>query len=307
MALRLTRTAARSATRLRSTRVARWQHFGCAATRYDDGGASGTLPTAARLLTTSSWNTESEGSSEHTVGAAPSIKLTSARLHAEGAAVSLQFAGGELAKFHSLWLRDHCRCPQCLHPTTLQRMVDTLSIPSDIKPTDVSLVDGGDTLQVLWSSGPGLAAASERPDGSCSAGSVTPHAVHTSTYPAAWLACNAYVYAPGAQAASPVDPRAEAPVSDGEAAAAPAACATPRKQRRPGHAAPWSAEAVATPRWQHTIAQPRGTTAAAAQPACGSDRLHGNPHRVGCCLLRGAGGARRSALLPQRALRCIHG
>jgi Gamma-butyrobetaine hydroxylase-like, N-terminal len=29
---------------------------------------------------------------------------------------------------HHIWLRDHCRCPQCFHPVTKQRLVDTFDV-----------------------------------------------------------------------------------------------------------------------------------------------------------------------------------
>jgi hypothetical protein len=39
-----------------------------------------------------------------------------------------------------VWLRDHCRCSQCFHPITKQRLMDTFSIPLDIQPlkTEIS-------------------------------------------------------------------------------------------------------------------------------------------------------------------------
>lgn len=29
---------------------------------------------------------------------------------------------------HHIWLRDHCRCPECLHPVTKQRLVNTFEV-----------------------------------------------------------------------------------------------------------------------------------------------------------------------------------
>lgn len=29
---------------------------------------------------------------------------------------------------HHLWLRDHCRCPQCFHPVTKQRLFNTFEV-----------------------------------------------------------------------------------------------------------------------------------------------------------------------------------
>lgn len=33
-----------------------------------------------------------------------------------------------------VWLRDHCRCPDCFHTTSFQRLFDSSDIPLDIQP-----------------------------------------------------------------------------------------------------------------------------------------------------------------------------
>ncbi|KAL0954688.1 hypothetical protein HGRIS_003639 [Hohenbuehelia grisea] len=70
-----------------------------------------------------------------------------------------------LSKFHNIWLRDHCRCPSCFHPITKQRLLNTFSIPPDIKPVSARPVQDG--LEVVW-------------DG------------HTSLYPWSWLQTMSY-------------------------------------------------------------------------------------------------------------------
>ncbi|KAK7454519.1 hypothetical protein VKT23_011273 [Stygiomarasmius scandens] len=73
------------------------------------------------------------------------------------------------SRFHHIWLRDHCRCSECFHPTTKQRLVNTFEIPPDLQPLAVeSKVDG---LQVTWPS------------------ASTPH---ISFYPWSWLKHNSY-------------------------------------------------------------------------------------------------------------------
>ncbi|TFK72986.1 Trimethyllysine dioxygenase [Pluteus cervinus] len=72
------------------------------------------------------------------------------------------------SRFHHIWLRDHCRCPLCFHPTTKQRLLNTFEVPRDIKPVSVeSKLDG---LTVTW--------PSSQP--------------HTSFYPWSWLRRNSY-------------------------------------------------------------------------------------------------------------------
>ncbi|KAL6307585.1 Trimethyllysine dioxygenase [Sparassis latifolia] len=71
-------------------------------------------------------------------------------------------------RYHHIWLRDHCRCSQCFHPVTKQRLVNTFEIPPEIKPVNVeSKIDG---LEVTW--------PSSQP--------------HTSFYPWSWLQENSY-------------------------------------------------------------------------------------------------------------------
>jgi len=72
------------------------------------------------------------------------------------------------SRYHNVWLRDHCRCPQCFHSVTKQRLVNTFEIPHDVKPVHVeSKVEG---LEVKW--------PSSQP--------------HTSFYPWSWLQQNSY-------------------------------------------------------------------------------------------------------------------
>lgn len=53
------------------------------------------------------------------------------------------------AELSKLWLRDNCRCAQCVNQDTLQRNFDTFAIPKDISPTEItSKTDGVD---ITWS------------------------------------------------------------------------------------------------------------------------------------------------------------
>ncbi|KIJ51058.1 hypothetical protein M422DRAFT_245033 [Sphaerobolus stellatus SS14] len=72
------------------------------------------------------------------------------------------------ARYHNIWLRDHCRCSECFHPITKQRLVDTFEIPESIQPSQVSSTEAG--LEIIW---PG-----PRP--------------HKSVYPWSWLKRNSY-------------------------------------------------------------------------------------------------------------------
>ncbi|KAJ7739324.1 hypothetical protein B0H14DRAFT_3097406 [Mycena olivaceomarginata] len=72
------------------------------------------------------------------------------------------------SRFHNIWLRDHCRCPECFHPITKQRLVNTFEIPPDITPSQAEPTADG--LRVSW--------PSSQP--------------HVSLYPWSWLQRNSY-------------------------------------------------------------------------------------------------------------------
>ena len=76
---------------------------------------------------------------------------------------SAKFVDGELevswldkvtqARFSPFWLRDHCHSKESLHPDTLQRQVDTFTIPVDIAPAKLEIADSGRTLRIEWQHG----------------------------------------------------------------------------------------------------------------------------------------------------------
>lgn len=53
-------------------------------------------------------------------------------------------------RFAPFWLRDHCHASHSLNAETLQREVDTFSIPQDITPAKIEIRDGGATLGIVW-------------------------------------------------------------------------------------------------------------------------------------------------------------
>ncbi|TPX46766.1 trimethyllysine dioxygenase [Synchytrium endobioticum] len=69
----------------------------------------------------------------------------------ENRKISVTFVDGQETAYNFIWLRDHCRCPKCHHTITKQRLVDTFSIPGDIRPSSVVTDDLNDTLIITWS------------------------------------------------------------------------------------------------------------------------------------------------------------
>ena len=54
------------------------------------------------------------------------------------------------ARFGAFWLRDHCHAEHSLNAETLQRQVDTFSIPEELAATRVEIADAGASLLVHW-------------------------------------------------------------------------------------------------------------------------------------------------------------
>ena len=75
--------------------------------------------------------------------------------------LTIGWRDGRISTFHHLWLRDNC--PQLRHATTGHRVVETSTIPDDIRPSAVTFASAG-TIEITWS-----------PDG------------HVSTFDAGWL------------------------------------------------------------------------------------------------------------------------
>lgn len=61
--------------------------------------------------------------------------------------VKIDWHDGDSVAVPLLWLRDHCECPTCRHPVTLQRQVDTYALPEVLT---AELRVEGDALVLTW-------------------------------------------------------------------------------------------------------------------------------------------------------------
>jgi hypothetical protein len=52
------------------------------------------------------------------------------------------------SSYSYLWLRDNCPCPQCVHPSSRQKLHSSADVPLDIKPTDIKIID--DEAEITW-------------------------------------------------------------------------------------------------------------------------------------------------------------
>ncbi len=55
---------------------------------------------------------------------------------------------GTAMRYPSFWLRDHCPCAECQHPSTHQRQLDTFTIDPEIKVSNIETTPDG--LQITW-------------------------------------------------------------------------------------------------------------------------------------------------------------
>lgn len=62
-------------------------------------------------------------------------------------ALEIAWSDGTTSRFHYVWLRDNCQ--QLQHASTRHRVVETSSIPTDIKAASASVDDEGE-LRVVW-------------------------------------------------------------------------------------------------------------------------------------------------------------
>ena len=88
-----------------------------------------------------------------------------------GGAVDVEWSDGSRSTFLSLWLRDNC--PQLRHTTTHHRVVETSSIPADVRPSRVDTTPAGE-LRITWA-----------------------HDAHVSTFAPQWL--RSFDYSNGAR------------------------------------------------------------------------------------------------------------
>ncbi|SDG39169.1 gamma-butyrobetaine dioxygenase [Limimonas halophila] len=78
-------------------------------------------------------------------------RLTGARV--EGDRVAVTWDDGREARFHRIWLRDHCPCSACRHPQTRERTFDLVDYGPVPQPAAEVTPDGA--LGLLWPEGGG--------------------------------------------------------------------------------------------------------------------------------------------------------
>lgn len=69
--------------------------------------------------------------------------------------LAIAWADGHRSLFHAVWLRDHCPCPDCRHPTTGQRLIETAGIPDALRLVSARFTR--DAVETAWSDHHGAA------------------------------------------------------------------------------------------------------------------------------------------------------
>ncbi|XP_022242141.1 trimethyllysine dioxygenase, mitochondrial-like [Limulus polyphemus] len=68
--------------------------------------------------------------------------------------VHVEFSDNMSCCFKNIWLRDNCQCPECIHPQTLQKIVDTVNLDLGTRPKNVGVNETGQ-VEVEWISSDG--------------------------------------------------------------------------------------------------------------------------------------------------------
>lgn len=63
--------------------------------------------------------------------------------------LALTWDDGARARFHFIWLRDHCACSVCRHPQTRERLVRVVDLPDELPAPATELTAGG-ALRLRW-------------------------------------------------------------------------------------------------------------------------------------------------------------
>uniref|UniRef100_A0A4Y0BJL8 Gamma-butyrobetaine dioxygenase n=1 Tax=Anopheles funestus TaxID=62324 RepID=A0A4Y0BJL8_ANOFN len=93
---------------------------------------------------------EPSSSSPHNNPSTSHEKISAATFDGTSSRVVL-CVGKERYEFPAVWLRDNCQCAQCFHGGSSSRVLDWELFDVDrVKVTQVSVLDGGKALEVIW-------------------------------------------------------------------------------------------------------------------------------------------------------------
>jgi len=89
----------------------------------------------------------SHSSFQHLFSSLPDIATSSNRF----IEVQPPSLDGKVLRLSHVWLRDHCRCPECFNSITSQRNLDILKLDDNVEVKSYNL--NGETVEIQWSDG----------------------------------------------------------------------------------------------------------------------------------------------------------
>ena len=78
-------------------------------------------------------------------------QIESIKFFAEEHILQIEFSDGQALNFNTYWLRDSCRCSQCLHPLTKTKLNDSADISEDLFVQRIECCE--DSIEVQWRTG----------------------------------------------------------------------------------------------------------------------------------------------------------
>lgn len=104
----------------------------------------------ARSIHTS-YTTSSSATAPFTTESLPTVNLKDNTTIEIQSPTGSKYHRSHPTKLNTLWLRDNCPCPECIHPSTRQKLHASTQVPLDIGVTSYKGTPEG--LEVVWSKG----------------------------------------------------------------------------------------------------------------------------------------------------------
>ncbi|KAL1478138.1 hypothetical protein MTO96_035195 [Rhipicephalus appendiculatus] len=76
--------------------------------------------------------------------------------------VKVIFNDHQACELNYIWLRDNCSCPECVHPKSKQKLVDTAGLDYNVRPVSMEVSADG-SLEVTWGDSTGTHQSSYSP------------------------------------------------------------------------------------------------------------------------------------------------
>src|SRR5690348_1555519 len=101
----------------------------------------------ARSIHTS-YTTSSSATAPFTTESLPTVNLKDNTTIEIQSPTGSKYHRSHPTKLNTLWLRDNCPCPECIHPSTRQKLHASTQVPLDIGVTSYKGTPEG--LEVVW-------------------------------------------------------------------------------------------------------------------------------------------------------------